>query len=104
MVSITNPINKPTTGPKYQPIIIPGSQAKEIVIPATMGTLNKFNNMLKPNKAAKTQIPVTVLKTLTGQNGKKNLSVFNFKLVSLPNKTLFVLFGNVKLSTVGSIN
>lgn len=91
-------------GPKYQPMIIPGNQANEIVIPATIGTLNRFIKILKPNKAANTQIPVTVLKTLTGQNGKKNLSVFNFKLVSLPNKTFLVLFGNVKLLTVGSIN
>ena len=73
IVSINAPINNPTIGPKYQPMIIPGNQANEIVMPAVILILKRLRRILNPSRAAKTQMPVIDLKIFTGQNGNKNL-------------------------------
>lgn len=79
IVSINDPINRPIIGPKYQPIIIPGNHAKEMVTPEPILIFNKFNKILSPSKAASKQIPVIDLKTFIGQKGNKNLTtIFEF--------------------------
>lgn len=76
-MSITPPIIKPITGPKYQPIIITGNQAKDNDIPPIIFMLIRFNKILKAIKKAKTKIVFVVLKTLIGQKGNKNfINVF----------------------------
>ena len=80
MVSVIKPKANPTTGPKYQPITINGTQAIDMdKANGAILIVNSPKTILNANKIANKNSSLTDLKDLIGEKGKKNFFTLNLK-------------------------
>ncbi|MCQ3914572.1 MAG: hypothetical protein MJ201_02025 [Mycoplasmoidaceae bacterium] len=80
MVSVRIPNINPTTGPKYHPNTINGTQAIDIDKEnGAIRMVSKPRTILKANKIAIKNNKRTDLKDLIGEKGKKNFFTLNFE-------------------------